>query len=86
MSNLQDIKEGGQLFSLPMDICLVHKSTEEAFNKGLGEGLDEFTAMAAKLMRERSQQQESIHYHYIQVLILHQSACILDCCTTVRHC
>ena len=67
MSNLQDIKEGGQLFSLPMDICLVHKSTEEAFHKGLGEGLDEFTAMAAKLMRERSQQQESIHYHYIQV-------------------
>ena len=65
--DMQDIREGELLFSLPMDICLVHKSTDEDFHKGLGKGLDEFTAMAAKLMRERSQQQHSKYYHYIQV-------------------
>ena len=65
--DLKDVKEGGLIFSLPMDICLVHKSTEKDFNEGLGKGLNEATAMAAKLMRERSQQQQSKYYHYIQV-------------------
>lgn len=64
---MQDIREGGVIFSLPLDIVLVHKSAEQEFNSTLGENLDEFTAMAVKLLREREEAHASPLHPYIQV-------------------
>lgn len=55
------------MFSLPLDIALVHRSSDEDFNKALGENLDEFTAMSVKLLRERAQAQQSPFHSYIEV-------------------
>ena len=52
---------------MPLDLVLVHKSDETELNSQLGENLDEFTAMAVKLLRERAQLQQSFYYPYIQV-------------------
>ena len=52
---------------MPLDLVLTHKDDEEEFNAELGDNLDEFTAMAVKLLRERAQLQHSRYYPYIQV-------------------
>ena len=64
---MQDVREGEVVFSLPLDIILEHKSTEQDFNTMLGENLEEFTAMAVKLLREREKANASPLHPYIQV-------------------
>ncbi len=64
---MQDVKEGDVIFSLPLDMVLAHRSSEEEFDAQLGENLDEFTALSVKLLRERAQGEESPYHHYLQV-------------------
>lgn len=74
---MQDVREGEVIFSLPLDIVLEHKSTEQDFNSLLGENLDEFTAMAVKLLRKREEAHASPLHPYIQVGI--QPALLYPC-------
>ncbi len=67
INGMQDTREGEVIFSLPLDIVLVHKSTEQNFTSTLGENLDEFTAMTVKLLRERNKAHASPLYPYIKV-------------------
>jgi len=64
---MQDVKEGDVIFSLPLDMVMAHRSSEEEFNAQLGENLDEFTALSVKLLGERAQGEESPYHHYLQV-------------------
>ncbi len=67
---MQDIKAGELILTVPQDLVLAHRSDEEAFNAELEENLDDFTAIAVKLLRERAQLQHSRYYPYIQVRLL----------------
>ena len=60
---------------MPMDLVLAHKSNEEDFNSELGDNLDEFTALAVKLLKERAQLQQNRYYTYIQVQLLAIASC-----------
>ncbi len=64
---VQDIEDGDVICSIPLDLILAHKSDDEEFATQLGENLDEFTALAVKLLRERAQQQRSRYHPHIQV-------------------
>ena len=48
---VQDIEDGDVICSIPLDLILAHKSDDEEFATQLGENLDEFTALAVKLLR-----------------------------------
>ncbi|CAL5220493.1 g2521 [Coccomyxa viridis] len=63
-----DIEDGDVICSIPLDLVLAHKSDDEEFTTQLGENLDEFTALAVKLLRERAQQERSPIHPHIQVL------------------
>ena len=70
---VQEIKEGDVICSIPLDLVLAHKSDEEEFATQLGENLDEFTALAVKLLRERAQGERSRYHPHIQVFGSQQS-------------
>ena len=75
---VQDIEDGDVICSIPLDLVLAHKSDDEEFTTQLGENLDEFTALAVKLLRERAQQERSPIHPHIQVCGPRQYQKMLD--------
>ncbi|CAM9755007.1 unnamed protein product [Heterosigma akashiwo] len=64
-----DIKEGDELFCLPLEITLNKKAAQKEFGKSIiHDGLSEYFAIAILLIKERSKGADSFWKPYIDVL------------------
>lgn len=69
MISNRDIKEGDELFTLPLDLLLTKDAAKKAFGADvITEGLSEYIAIALLLVSERAKGEDSFWSSYIGVL------------------